>query len=288
MNFRLNKWPEEHNFKSGIIFFSNKFFIKKRIKIYELEKKVKLIKKKVIYLSSIREDNFFHWIFDTVPRLKCIELSSKLNKLPIIVRSPLHNYQKDMLKLFGIHNKVLVTNKSSYIATNLFFPTTSAPPILNIPTVKWLRNKFLNVISNDNKKLKNNLRIYISREDTTHRKLKNSAEVEIMLQKYGFEKYILSKYKIKQQIDIFSKASFIIMPHGAAGSHLLSVKKNSVFIELHSPNQLNNMFCCLCKILAIRYGFIIGEQADSKNNFNIDVKKLEFMIQKILKKNQYI
>lgn len=200
----------------------------------------------------------------------------------------MHNYQKDMLKLFGIHNKVLVTNKSSYIATNLFFPTTSAPPILNIPTVKWLRNKFLNVISNDNKKLKNNLRIYISREDTTHRKLKNSAEVEIMLQKYGFEKYILSKYKIKQQIDIFSKASFIIMPHGAAGSHLLSVKKNSVFIELHSPNQLNNMFCCLCKILAIRYGFIIGEQADSKNNFNIDVKKLEFMIQKILKKNQYI
>ena len=280
LKFQINRWPNAHNYKESKILFSKNLYIKKKIKIYEIEKKLKIIKKKAIYLSAINEGNFFHWIFDTLSKLRCLEISSKLKKFPLIIRSPLLKYQKETLQIFGITNKIIITNKSSYKANNLFFSSLSSPPAYNIDTIKWLRKKFLKgVKKNNNKKFE---RIYISREDAQHRKVKNSIEIENMLHKYKFKKYVLSKYSVKEQVNIFRNANCIIMPHGSAGSHILNSPKKCTIIELHSPKQLNNMFCCLSKILGLKYGFLIGEEADNKNNFCINVNSLEKLINKFL------
>ena len=93
LNFRLNKWPTAHNYHLAKIKISDENLLK-RIKIYKIEKKLKKIKKKAILLSSIREDNFFHWIFDTMIKLKLLENDPSKKKLPIILRDKLTSYQK--------------------------------------------------------------------------------------------------------------------------------------------------------------------------------------------------
>ena len=98
LNFELNKWPTAHNYHLAKIKIDDENLLK-RIKIYKLEKKNLKNKKKAILLSSIREDNFFHWIFDTMIKLKLLENDRSKKKLPIILRDKLTSYQKKMFKI---------------------------------------------------------------------------------------------------------------------------------------------------------------------------------------------
>ena len=169
LNFRLNKWPIAHNYHLAKIKIADENLLK-RIKIYKLEKKLKKIKKKAILLSSIREDNFFHWIFDTLIKLKLLENDPSLKKLPIILRDKLTSYQKKMLNMFSVNNKIIYTKGKSFEAKNIIIPTIPSPPVYSKPAVFWLRKKFLN---NLKKIPSGNKRIYISRSDASHRKIIN-------------------------------------------------------------------------------------------------------------------
>ena len=69
--------------------------------------------------------------------------------------------------------------------------------------------------------------------------------------------------------------SLLFCPNGSGASHLLFAPKGCKVIELQSSSQLNNMFCCLSKILGYKYGFLVGnEKKDNNFNCNINVKKL--------------
>ena len=110
LNFRLNKWPVAHNFHLAKVKVDNED-IYKRVKIYSIEKKLLNIKHKAILLSPIVEDNFFHWIFDTMTKLYLFDKMPKLKNLPLILRKPLNKYQKEMFNIFGIKNKIILTNE---------------------------------------------------------------------------------------------------------------------------------------------------------------------------------
>lgn len=279
LNFRLDKWPVAHNYHLAKIYLkNNKIF--KRIKIYKIEKKLTQINQKAILISSIKENNFFHWIFDTLIKLKLLENDPSLKKIPIILRDKLNNYQKKMLKIFDIKNKIIYTNGKSFYAKNLIIPTIPSPPIYSKPALMWLRNKFLN---NLKKIPSENKRIYISRSDASHRKIINDSEVSNFLKKYDFKTLILSDLNLEEQINNFRCADMIILPHGSGASHLLFAKKNCKVIELQSPSQINTMFCCLSKIIGCKYGFLVGEEKKNYNfNYYIDIKKLQKILNKAL------
>ncbi len=279
LNFRLNKWPTAHNYHLAKIKIADENLLK-RIKIYKIEKKLKKIKKKAILLSSIREDNFFHWIFDTMIKLKLLENDPSKKKLPIILRDKLTSYQKKMLNIFGVNNKIIFTNGKSFEAKNIIIPTTPSPPVYSKSAVFWLRKKFLDNIK---KFSTENKRIYISRSDASHRKIINDAEVSNFLKKYDFKTLVLSDLTLEEQINNFRCADMIILPHGSGASHLLFAKKNCKVIELQSPSQINNMFCCLSKIIGCKYGFLVGEEKKSYNfNYYIDIKKLQKLLNKAI------
>ena len=270
-NFRLNRWPLRHNFHLAKIKIKNTN-IYKRIKIYSIEKKLLNIKEKAILLSPIVEDNFFHWIFDTMSKLYFIEKIPKLKNYPLILRKPLNKYQKDMFKIFEIKNKI--------IAKNILIPTIPSPPAYSKPLINWLRKKFLNNIQKKNTRIK---RIYISRSDASHRKIINDKEISNFLEKYNFKTLILSEMKLEDQINHFRCADIIVLTHGSGGSHLLFAKKSSKIIELQAPSQINNTWCVVSKLIGCSYGFLIGDEKKNHNsNYKIDLSKLKKLINKAL------
>jgi hypothetical protein len=280
LQFRLDKWPTAHNSHIAKINFYNKKFYK-RINTYIIEKKLKIINKPAIYLSGITEDNFFHWIFDVMPKLYALEKFSSLRKLPIIVRNPLNKYQIEMFKIFGVKNEIIYTNGKSFKAKNLFVPVLPSPPAYSKPVITWLKKKFFTKVKKNPLNKKN--RIYISRKDAKHRKVINDQQISDCLKQFNFKTLILSQMSLREQINAFRNAECIVFSHGSAGSHLIFAPKNCKVIELQSPSQLNNMFGCMAKILDYKYGFLVGSENKQSNfNYTINLGKLLKLVKKTL------
>tara|TARA_B110000967_G_C18890789_1_gene567227 strand:- start:108 stop:1364 length:1257 start_codon:yes stop_codon:yes gene_type:complete len=282
LNFQLNKWNDKNNYKESKIYIKKKKYLHTRVKLLQIdkEKKVKYINRGIL-LSSVNDNNFFHWIFDTLSKMKLIKLSKEFEKIPIIIRSKPNKYQKELLKIFKIKNKIITTNKKDIFIKDLYFPSLPSPPIYDLDTINWIREIFLNHQIKKSS-FPSSKRIYISREDASHRKVRNCSKIYAYLKDLGFTKHILSKISIDEQIELFKNAEIVVMPHGSNCLHMVYAPKKCKFIEFQSPSQINNMFACMSLILKQKYGFLIGKNEDRNNNYDISLKNLEKIMQKVL------
>ena len=251
--------------------------INKRIKLYFESKKIKKIRKG-IYFSTRNDDQVYHWIFDNLTRLYCLDKITKLKSYPLIVKNKLSRFQIETLKLLGVKNKIIYEPNKDIEVDNLIFPSIPSPPILNIHSLNWLRNRFL---TNVNKKFLDKSyhfydKIFISRKDTNHRNIINEDDLSFELEKRGYKTLELSKLDIANQILIFNKAKKIIIPHGASGIHLLFIKKKTDIIEIQSPEQLNNSLYMISTNLGSNHKIAIGTNSLDKKSYNyyVDVKKI--------------
>lgn len=198
------------------------------------------------------KDNYFHWLFDVLPRFAIFEKSKiKYKKLKFILPSLKRNFQRETLKEMKIPEdkcldgdnfkhfsakKIIVTDHP-YVKNN--DPTNS---IINIPDwiIYWLRNKFLN----KRKKLKSKKfdKIYIDRSDSKfskNRYIKNEFEIKKYLISSGFYPVVLSKVNFISQVKIFNKAKIIVGAHGAGFANIIFSKLGTKIIELQSPGSGN-------------------------------------------------
>ena len=207
--------------------------------------------------------------------MRCLELVPELRELPIIVRDPLTSFQADVLRILGVKNKLIITNGESFKIDNLFFPSIPSPPFLHSGSMKWLRSRMLSNLDGISGKKR---RIYISRQDS-NRRVANEAEIIQMLLGLGFEILVLSALESTDQMRLFRESEIIVLPHGAAGVHLLFAQLEAKVIELHSPNWLNSCYLGLCNSLGISYDAIIGSQIDLGLDYFVDPMRLQFLIE---------
>jgi hypothetical protein len=132
LKYQINSWPEAHNrYPCLIAENSQQRPLETRIKGYRVKKNIQNIPIPGIYLSVRSIDkNIYHWIFETLPRLKCLEVVPELKEVPLIIREPLNQFQKDTLELLGVSNKCIITNGESFKASQLFFPSIPSPRLL--------------------------------------------------------------------------------------------------------------------------------------------------------------
>ena len=64
-----------------------------------LNDKIKKIEKG-IYLSTRNDDQVYHWIFDNLSRLYCIDKISKLKTYPLIIKNQLSKFQKRTFRIY--------------------------------------------------------------------------------------------------------------------------------------------------------------------------------------------
>jgi hypothetical protein len=276
-NFQMNKWPDAHNYPMGRINFYKKKTIYKRVKTYYIKKKIKIINEPAIFLSIRKEDDqVFHWTFENLTRLYCLDIIPQLKKYSLILKDPLSKFQKETLKLMGIKNKFIYAGENDLIVKKLFYPSIPSPSILNEKLILWLRKKLLsNAIKKlAKKKLNFNKRVFISRNDTGHRKIVNEKDLFQELKKKNFSLYKLSELSLEEQILLFNNAEIVIMSHGAGGIHTLFSSKKTSIIEIQSPLQPNNIFYCISTILGIKHIISFGCDPinDYKKNYYINVK----------------
>ena len=192
------------------------------------------------------KNNYFHWLFDVLPRLEILKKSGfKKKNIKFLVPALKFKYQIETLNNLNISikncysserykhifSKELISTDHPYVKKNN--PSLS---INNIPLwiIKWQRKNFFKKISN-RKFLFN--KIYISRSDSqtnNFRFILNENEVINFLKKKDFKILTLSSFKFIDQVKIFKNAKIIIGLHGAGLSNIIFCKPRTRIIEIQS------------------------------------------------------
>ncbi|BAQ62330.1 tetratricopeptide TPR_2 [Geminocystis sp. NIES-3708] len=227
---------------------------------------IQLIKGTVIILAGLANDIYFHWLFDILPRIKLLELA-KINyrEIDYFLVDNRTNFQKETLEIFGIpHDKILPLSFPLHIqAENLIvpsFPSTIAwmPPW----SCDYLRNKIL-----DNKDIQNQerKRLYISRKNSSNRRLINEDEVVNILLNYNFEIVNLEFLSVKKQGELLSTAEIVVSSHGSGLSNLVFCQPNTKVIEIFAPNYVYPCYWLVSNLINLDYYYLIGEIIGSKH-----------------------
>jgi capsular polysaccharide biosynthesis protein len=207
-------------------------------------------------------NNYWHWLFDVLPRVFLYEKFYALKKLDkILVPNLREKFQLETLLNLGIKNKRIIdANDYRHIIANELY-ATSHPNISNIERVPYwiiasLRDHFIK------KKIQTNKfdKIYIDRGDSksnlkNFRKIINEKEIINFLISKEFKIIKLSEFSFLEQVSIFNNAKHIIGLHGAGFANLVFCKKNTNILEI-KPKKAGNIIKNLSADTNLRYSSI--------------------------------
>jgi len=197
--------------------------------------------------------NYYHWMYDSIPRICIIEKSgisrSKIDNF--IVSDITEPFQKDTLDKLGIDpERIYSTLKCGFYITadtiympsygsneNLIRHRCSPGDNLHLLQGKWssqfLRDEFLDqnlVLDTGKEKL-----VYMSRGKGNSRNFDNEKDLVDLLESKGFEIIDPQTISVVEQAKYFAKATVIIAAHGAALTNAVFCKPGTRIIEIHGP-----------------------------------------------------
>ncbi len=238
-------------------------------------------------------DNYFHWLFDVLPRLKILENVIELKEIDYFLFPKLrHRYQRESLQLLNIpQNKCISSENFRHITCDEILVTDhpyvikndASNEIQNLPvwTIKWLKKKLTsNINLNDENFPK---KIYIERGDAhknikSLRKIINEKDVieEVKLKDYSV--VTLGNHSLKDQIKYIFNAKKIIGLHGAGFGNFIFSSPNSEVLEL-KPLNAGNMYKNLAEKCMLKYSSIsVKPEKFNENNqmghIRIDLNEL--------------
>lgn len=216
-----------------------------------------------LFFFIYNTDNYFHYIYDTLPYLiSYFELKKEIPNLKLLMQYP--NEQKNSLYPFVIEflellditmNDIIMINnndiyKEIYISTSYTHDFDS-----NLPPRKEIYDFYQNIVEIvKNKHFINNTpkKIYVSRRTwlhndfsnigtnyTTRRRLVNEDEIVEMLVKDGYQEVFTEKLSTIEKILYFANATNVVGAIGGGISNVLFSPKNTILQALVSPTFLD-------------------------------------------------
>lgn len=210
-------------------------------------------------LVSLWSDNYFHWMFDCLPRLAVLEAVGHTN-VPLIVPEGLRPWQRETLARLGVSASRQVPFQKQHVqAEQLIW--AAAPSYISFATpkvVRWLRER---LVGSD--PVRGQRRLYVRRVGS--RRVANEPEVMRVLDRHGFEVAEPERMTLGEQITTFSQAQAIIAVHGAALANSVFARQPAV-LELFQPGFYNTAHYVLAGAGNCDYWYLVCEPAQAARN----------------------
>ena len=238
--------------------------------------------------------NYSHWLIDSLSRIALLKKAGWYEKVDwFVVPSYTQDYQKDSLRMLGINeSKIISGHKENYIEADTLIATTYVRYSEHIPAwcCQFLREEFLQYKLPDASKKQYSPYVYISRNDSSKRRVLNEAELLTVLDKYGFESFELSKLSFQEKISLFAHAEIIIATIGAGQANLVFCNETTNVIELMAEDFAQPFFNDLANKVGIRYDYLICKsdgraqtfKQGEKLNLIVDTNEIERKLKQIL------
>lgn len=203
--------------------------------------------------------NYFHWLFDVLPRFHLLR-SSQFAQQQIdyyILNSLQFPFQRETLQYFDIpFDRIITSEYVPYLrAERLILPSrTCIDGHVQPWTCKVLRRIFHSKPVPQGPK-----RIFISRRMAKRRRVVNEDVIQTFLERSGFVTVVLETMKVEDQVSLFAGADVVVAPHGAGLSNLLFCSVGTKVVEFFSPNAVTFGYWGLSHIIGLEYYYLLGQ-----------------------------
>ena len=242
---------------------------------------------RVAIITSLLPDNYYHWMFDILPRFEVLQRSGIVADYYLI--NAKSQFQKESLQVLKIpSHRILDPISSTHIeADELIVPSLIGPVFGGTPhplACKFLRSTFLQ----DNRKPTAHRSLYITRADATNRRVINEDEITEELVKYGVEVVSLSTVPFRRQVDMFSEAKVVIGPHGAGLTNAVFCQPGTALIEFMPEGYEVRCFERLARFVGMEYHSVVGTEVSASKDYlrsydhTVDGAVLRRLIRRIL------
>lgn len=211
---------------------------------------VRHISGNVAVLTKIGSSNYYHWLYDVLPRIYLLTCSG-ISVDWYIVSGGLQPFQYETLESLGIGRHQLIESDTNFHiqADRLIVPSIGFGQ-------KWvyhfLRSEFLPQAPQPSR------RLFISRANAVGRSLANEAEVIQELKGYGFETVYPETLSVVQQSKLFASAAYVVAPTGSALTNLTFCSSETKVLEFFSPNFVVHDIKRICDFGGVRHDAHLG------------------------------
>ncbi len=238
---------------------------------------IKKIEGKVFNLNQgASGNNFFHFIFDILPKIYILKSKINLSEINFFYVSNIRLWQIKIFNLIGIKNKKLLdSEKFNHIFANEIISVEHPwyekgefqKQVKNIP--KWIIDKNRKTFLKKSSKIKSKKKIFLDRSGSiyNHCQIENIEVIKNLLVKSNFEILQPEKKSFQNQINIFKNASIIIGAHGASFTNIIFCKPGTKIIEIIPTDHPNKKCETISNFLNFRYYRIKTKKNNSDKNY---------------------
>jgi capsular polysaccharide biosynthesis protein len=213
-------------------------------------------------------DGFYHWMFDSLPRLALLPEWPADTR--VLVPAKLYPYHTDTLNWLGLAGRYRPTSEQHLIVEHYYFSSQPAMTgCYNPYAASFLRETFLKCADAAYDPPK---RFFVTRVGVS-RGIANSDEVHRFFESRGWAVVDTAAMPLAQQIRLFAEADAICAVHGAALTNLAFCRPGCQVLELLADNFLNGVYEGLAEAVGLQYDFIVCP-ADSKCRAQVDLAEL--------------
>ncbi len=191
----------------------------------------------VVLCDDIHPLNFCHWMLDELPRLA---LLGEDREVTVISHEEDAPFKRETLRLCGFppSRVVRLGDFQAVQADRLLVPRDIAdmphPAFKAAPWVlDFLRNRLgFSALAAQPGPSPSQRKLFVSRDDSTGRRIINEAELMRALGAAGYERITLSGRSVAEQIALFARATHVVGVHGAGLSNFAFAPRGGRLLEI--------------------------------------------------------
>ena len=236
----------------------------------------------VFVLGSSPGDNYYSNLIYFLPRI----FFNDKTEIKLVVHRNLSNKFRKFIK--EICKSLKKNINFVYLDDDFYsFKNSYIPQFLEIKKSLKILNFFINNFdnsSNDNEDLK----IYVSRQNTNYRNVVNEDDLIDLLKQNNFKIIDPNHLEIIEQIQLFSQAKFVISPTGSSLANIIFCKPGTKIIEIspdykhHYEQNISKRYENLAQLVGLDFK---KTMADSIKLNNISGLAKKYIDEKVLKES---
>ena len=225
-------------------------------------------------------NNYFHWMFDILPRLIILENVYQLSEIDYFYCPQIKPWQLQTLSIFKINeDKIINSNYYRHILADkvlaVSHPWYQKGRILNeaknLPS--WIIDEISSRFDVYAKKFKCNDKFFIDRRESkyNHCQIINDEDVKTYLKKRGFAVYRVGELNFFEQVYLFQNAKMIIGAHGAAFANLIFCKPNTKVLDIIPEYHPNTVDATIGKFKNLNFEFVRTKKLSDEKKLAGDI-----------------
>jgi hypothetical protein len=217
-----------------------------------------------VLASGLSQRNYYHWVVESLPRLRLLEEAGVAPDYYYIpARYPFHRLS---LEALGINPKRFIfARKFTHIQADTLYACTRPRMEMTPQNAAYLYRLLAGQPwSKTESTPRRNL--YIARKACDPRNVMNEGEVLAALKPWGFTKHYLEDLTVREQIELFQQADFVIGPHGAGLVNTVFCRPGTCVIEIGTPVRPSALFYYIAHHRGLRYSNFYGQAVRSKRD----------------------